>query len=1158
MKKTFCAFLIIIFCTCSSSWAVEKVTPQLRWDHQFQFAGYYTAKYGIDFYGDSLFTDSKTISADPDMVERFKEASIKGWNYALNNIEEIAKHISEDLPRTAGSNNPLKFNIFQSRGIAALMNFPEVELGHINPSRWEKMHGYLKLLGLLEEPLDTNSFIFDYRKLTVAKAEKKQKIFAAIMIIILICFVVFSFLSVFLRRTVRRRTEELSAVNTKLAEREEQFSLAMNFANVGLYDWDLITNTIYYSPVWKRMLGYEPDELKNELSVWEELTDPKDVKASWTMLNEVIEGKRDRFEMEFSMKHKDSNWVVILSRANVVRNASGEAIRVLGTHVDITERKESELVLITSKERLRKQQELFESVFQNLPIMITLYDHPIKKLIVNKEFERNTGWTENDADDGDMMEKIYPDPDDRENALLFIKSGSNEWREFEIMSKSGEMIHSIWSNVKLDDNRRLNIGLDLTEEKKGKKALFESEMKFKRMFEYAPLSYQSLDKSGNFIDVNETWLQTMGYTRYEVIGRKFSEFLVPEWRSHFTENFPRFKAVDETLGIEFEMLKKDGSILLVSFHGKITRDRDGNFERTHCVLSDITLQRDSEEILNIELNINRAIADISKALLEEVYVIKEVADVTLEYAKILTESKHGFVASIDKDTMEMIGHTLTGMFTGQCGIDDKNVIFAIDDNDKYSALWGHALNIKESFYTNEPDDHRSSIGAPEGHISIDNYMAVPVMMGNTLLGLIALANSDHGYSDKDLHSVQRLADVFALGLHRSGYERERTELERTLRQLQKNEAIGVLAGGIAHDFNNILFPIVGFAEMMAEDLPEDSPYHESVSEILSGSLRARDLVKQILAFSRQAEQEIKLLKPNTVINEVVKLMRATIPTYIEIKQNIEPESRTIMADSTQIHQIAMNLVTNAYQAISDDKGLITVSLTNIDLDETDTNVKLHPGPYVLLSIGDTGSGMEKAIIDRIFDPYFSTKAVDKGTGLGLSVVHGIVKNYGGDIAVASTLGKGSVFDVYLPALSNAQAIDAEKKTKEKISGQEKILIVDDEAIILRLVKQMLERLGYDVEATDSSETALEMITNTPELFDLVITDMTMPKMTGERLAKEIKKIKVSLPVIICTGFSDRIDQEGVRDIGAEGFLMKPIVKADLGRMVRNVLDGKNK
>lgn len=529
--------------------------------------------------------------------------------------------------------------------------------------------------------------------------------------------------------------------------------------------------------------------------------------------------------------------------------------------------------------------------------------------------------------------------------------------------------------------RMVGISTDITKQKQAEQALRESEDKFRAMFDNAPLSYQSLDQDGNFLEVNDTWLRIMGYERVEVIGKNFSIFLHPDWKEHFQVNFPRFKAVGEVLGVEFEMVKKDGSLILVSFHGKISHDEKDQFKQTHCIFRDITQE-----------------------------------------SKLLEE---------------------------------------------------------------------------------------------------------------------------------------KTKLETQLLQAHKMEAIGTLSGGIAHDFNNILSPLLGYAEMMKEDLPNHSELHDSVDEILKASLRAKDLVKQILTFSRQNEHKIKAISLQKIIDEALGLLKSSIPATIEIKTNINPKCNMVLADPTQIHQVIMNLSTNAYHAMQNSGGQLTISLKQRNIGSND--LKEHDiaiGSYAILTISDTGAGIRKEVIEKVFDPYFTTKGIGKGTGLGLSVVQGIVKQCKGAIDIYSEVGKGTNVRVFFPTMG-----DETFKHKNDIGftvkgGSERILIVDDERAIAAMEKSMLQRLGYNVTAYDVSYDALEDFKNQPESYDLVISDMTMPNFTGIQLAKEIKSIRQDIPFIICTGFSDQINKHNIKELGIDAYISKPVLKNDIACLIRKLLDAK--
>lgn len=515
---------------------------------------------------------------------------------------------------------------------------------------------------------------------------------------------------------------------------------------------------------------------------------------------------------------------------------------------------------------------------------------------------------------------------------------------------------------------------------KSEASLKESSTKFQRLYESFPLPSQSLDPNGYFIEVNPAWLDLLGYSLEEVIGKSFSNFLHPDWREHFKEHFPILKRVGEVLGVEFEMVKKDGSFILVSLNGNISKDKYGKVQQTHCIFQDITEQKQNED------------------------KIKEI--------------------------------------TAQ------------------------------------------------------------------------------------------------------------------LQQSHKMEAIGILAGGIAHDFNNILFPIFGYTQMLIDDVPEDSPLRNSLDEILAAGMRARDLVKQILTFSRQGSGELQPMQMQLIVKEALKLIRSSIPRVVEIKQSIQSDCGLIQADPTQIHQILMNLTTNAYHAMEETGGIMDVKLHEVTLGGNEwTDENLQPGQYALLSVSDNGCGIPQSQLDKIFEPYFTTKDKNKGTGLGLSIIYGIVKEYKGVIKVSSEFGKGTTVNIYLPLMKRLSSRESIHGIPKIIpTGMERILLVDDEIPILNLQKQIFERLGYKVTEQSSSIEALRVFTTNPDDFDLVVTDMTMPNMTGDNLAKELTSIKPGIPIIICTGFSERMNEDLSKRIGIKGFLMKPIIKSVMAKEVRRVLD----
>ena len=391
-----------------------------------------------------------------------------------------------------------------------------------------------------------------------------------------------------------------------------------------------------------------------------------------------------------------------------------------------------------------------------------------------------------------------------------------------------------------------------------------------------------------------------------------------------------------------------------------------------------------------------------------------------------------------------------------------------------------------------------------------------------------------------------------LNFLRDNTEKER--LEAQLRQAQKMEAVGTLSGGIAHDFNNILGIILGNTELAMDDVPEWNPARGNLEEIRNACFRAKDVVQQILSFSRRTETHRKPFRMVPILKESLKLLRASIPTSIDILQDIQTDADTVFGNPTQLHQVLINLCTNAAHAM-EEGGILKITLTNHVLDGRAAAPYPHaaPGRYVKLSVEDTGCGMPPEIMNRIFDPYFTTKDVDKGTGMGLAVVHGIVEGHEGVLSVRSKPKEGSTFDILFPAVDGKCVLEP-GMSGALSPGHERILFVDDEEAMANLNRQRLERLGYQVETRTDPFEALALFRSHPERFDLVITDMTMPGLSGDGLAQELMKIKPNIPVLLCTGYSDRIDKDKAQKMGLAGYALKPLDLIELARTVRDLLD----
>jgi PAS domain S-box-containing protein len=610
----------------------------------------------------------------------------------------------------------------------------------------------------------------------------------------------------------------------------------------------------------------------------------------------------------------------------------------------------------------------------------------------------------------------------------------------------------------------------------------------------------------------------------------------------------------EPVPFETPNTRQDGQIVWLEIKWDYQLDRQGKVNGFISIISDITKRKHSETILKEELELNKSIAGISRVLLSEKNDIRKVSSVILRAAREITGSRQGFVSSIDQETKDNVIHTLTEMGRRDEYIaNDQEISFHIGTDGRYEGLWGHALNTREAFFTNDPASHPSSIGVPETHVPLDRFLAYPVTNGDKLLGLIALANAEHDYSQQDIDHVKRIVETFALAIQRNEYESNRLKLQEQVLQSQKMETIGNLAGGIAHDFNNILTVIVGFSELASLHANKNSKVEEDLNEILKAGKRARDLVHQILAFARKSGDKREPIQVDLIVREVLKFIRSSLSTSIEISSDINSKS-LILGNQTQVHQIVMNLCTNAAHAMEEEGGVLQVGVNDIVITQARSfETDLKKGDYIKLTVSDTGIGIAPEIINSIFDPYFTTKKQGEGSGLGLATVKGIVESYEGKIIVDSNPGEGTVFTIYLPIVKEIRSAgpDAEAPLEK---GTESILVVDDEPSIVKLVGHILERLGYTVETKTDSREALELFCSDPLRFDLIITDMNMPHMTGEVLTSEVLNIRPDIPVILCTGFSHKLNRKTLGEIGARELLLKPTPMEDLAHAVRKVLD----
>jgi|GEM_PF-1807667 len=474
-------------------------------------------------------------------------------------------------------------------------------------------------------------------------------------------------------------------------------------------------------------------------------------------------------------------------------------------------------------------------------------------------------------------------------------------------------------------------------------------------------------------------------------------------------------------------------------------------------------------------------------------------------------------------------------------------------------LCGLAAATGEVQFASEIDE-RHTIRRPG--MKEHGHYCVPIRLAEKSVGVLSLSlPNGHLHDRSEEGFFVSFATTLAGIIKRHRLDREKKQVERLLLQAQKIEALGTLSGGIAHDFNNLLAPMLGFAELALKDIEPGSRAESRIREVIKAATQAKNLVRQILTLSHQgfADKELSPLRLDRVIEEVLPLVRAAIPTTIDIRMKICHDDCRVLADATQIHQVILNLCTNAYHAIREADGVIEITLRHTHLGENDLKIhslQLAEGDYLILEINDNGCGMDRETLDRIFDPYFTTKKQGEGTGLGLAVANGIVKGFGGMISVYSEPERGTSFQIYLPKV-DAKVVELEPQDSELPVGTEQILVVDDQLQVGQVTCEILETLGYRSTLFSACHSAIQAFRDDPRRYDLVITDMTMPKMTGLELASRLRKCRPEIPIILCTGFSELVSEQKARASGFQRFLLKPVMMRELAFAVREVLDAKD-
>ncbi len=774
-----------------------------------------------------------------------------------------------------------------------------------------------------------------------------------------------------------------------------------------------------------------------------------------------------------------------------LRSPDGGIFGVLGVYEDITERKRAE----EEKARLAAIVESSDDA---------IISNTLKGEIVtwNRGAERIYQYAAEEII-GRRISVLAPGAlaDEAATILRRVACGESiEHYETIRRRKDGKLIHVSLSISPIRDSSGGIIGAstiarDITEGKRIQDALRESEIKMRSIFRAAPIGI-GLTSNRVILEVNEELCRIVGYAKDELLGES-GRMLYPTDEDYEYVGREKYRQITErgTGTVETRFRRKDGRVIDVLLSSTPLDASDLSAGVTFTVL-DITDRKRAEKAACTASRYSRSLIEASLDPLVTISPEGKITDVNAA-----TEAATGY------DRMHLIGADFSDHFT-------------------------------------EPEQARSVYKAVFEKGSVRDY---PLEIEHRNGKITSVLYNASVYRDEQ----GRIEGVVAAA-------RDVTEikaLESQLRRAQKLEAIGTLAGGIAHDFNNILAPIIGYTEMAMGSIPETSSTRRHLNQVLTAANRAKDLVRQILAISRQGEDQ--LMRPvdvSIIVKEALQLLRASLPSTIQIRQDVS--RATVVADASQIHQVVINLCTNAAHAMAD-MGILEVTLHEVDLSAEDlVNLSitgLKPGMHLELSVKDTGAGMSRDTMQKIFDPYFTTKEVGKGTGLGLAVVHGIINRHGGEILVRSEVGRGSVFDIYIPSAERTP--QRERPGADDLpKGSGRVLVVDDEPAIATMVARMLERLGYSVAATTSPKEALDLFRSQPDRFDLVLTDYTMPQMVGTELANECMRIRADIPVIICSGYSERLNNEQPDKPGVKEIVMKPLNLEQLATVVRSVLN----
>ena len=913
----------------------------------------------------------------------------------------------------------------------------------------------------------------------------------------------------------------------EVMESEAGYRRIFNDSITAIYILDIQKKFVDSNKAGLDLLGYSREELLG-LSLIDVSLDTLDTEqACGRLLN-----RQEITNREHQLKKKSGETITVLDNSISITDLSDNVIGIQSTIINITKRKQAE-------EKIISDQVFLNTLFEAIPIPLYFKDSKGRYMGVNKAFETLYG-----SDRSSLIGKTVFEAHPPEQAQIYFKndqalleSGGTQEYEAKMKSKTGIFRDIVLNKAVYSDSSGNNAGIigtaqDITVSRRNDRiqsvrillsefSLTNSVQDLLRRF--LDEAEKMTDSSIGFFHFVEPDQETLSLQMWSTntLEQMCSIDLSGTMNTHYS--------ISEA-GVWIDCIREQKPVVHNDY--KALENRKGLPDGHAPVVRELVIPVFRGEKIVAVLGVGNKETDYNA---DDVQTVSEIADIAWDIV-FRKQAEEALRNSEEKYRTMM-----------EAMIDPAYIC-----SDQFVIKYMNPAMVKWLGRDCTGEPCYSSIYDMESQCSWCSFEQIKNSgdFNYTLLN----PKDNRRYNVSNSPIVNADGSIFKLTIFRD--ITEILNLERQLRQVQKLEAIGTLAGGIAHDFNNILFSIMGYAELSLSSLNQQDQVRNDINQILKAAHRAKDLVQQILTFSRQTEQEMQPIAINFIIKEALKLLKASLPATIDIRTNIASKSK-ILGDPTQIHQVVMNLCTNSAHAMEENGGLLTVELLEIEVkdDLASRFIKMPTGKYLHLKISDTGHGIRKMDIDRIFEPFYTTKPEGKGTGLGLSLVHGIIRNHKGQIAVTSDPGQGSLFDVYLPLLeSGPDGAKPEQLLQELPGGDEKILVVDDEENIIKITKRSLTRHGYLVDGVTDPNQAIEIVRQSPLEYDMVITDMTMPGMTGDSLAKKLMAIRPDLPVLLITGFSNKIDLKSSLPENVKKVLLKPVIKSDFLLTIRKLFD----